>query len=49
MREAGMTRQEVADKVGLTKQQIRWWGSRYNRKKVTLQYQRSEPKPKGRP
>jgi len=49
MREAGMTRQEIADELGLTKQQIKWWVSRYNRKKVTLQNQRLEPKPKGRP
>lgn len=49
MREVGMTRQEIADELGLTKQQIKWWVSRYNRKKAALQYQRPEPKPKGRP
>ena len=49
MREVGMTRQEIADELGLTKQQIKWWVSRYNRKKAALQFQRSEPKLKGRP
>ena len=49
IREVGMTRQEIADELGLTKQQIKWWVSRYNRKKAALQFQRSEPKPKGRP
>ena len=49
MREAGMTRQEIADELGLTKQQIKWWVSRYNRRKAALQHQQPEPKAKGRP
>ena len=49
MREAGMTRQEIADELGLTKQQIKWWVSRYNQRRAALQHQQPEPKPKGRP
>ena len=49
MREAGMTRQEIADELGLTRQQIKWWVSRYNQRRAALQYQQPEPKPKGRP
>ena len=49
MREAGMTRQEIADELGLEKQQIKWWVSRYNKRQVTIQYPQTEPKPKGRP
>ena len=49
MREAGMTRQEIADELGLEKQQIKWWVSRYTKRHVTIQYPQTEPKPKGRP
>ena len=31
MREAGMTRQEIADRLGLEKSQIKNWVQRYNR------------------
>ena len=48
MREAGMTRQEIADELGLTKEQVKGWVKRYNRRgRVFLQ--ECEPKPKGRP
>ena len=33
MREAGKSRQEIADELGLTKSQIKSWVTRYNRKK----------------
>lgn len=48
MREAGMTRQEIADKLGLTKVQIKNWVNRYNK----CQQQIANGKPhrqKGRP
>ena len=48
MREAGMTRQEIADELGLEKGQIKNWISRYNRRKSVL-LQEHESKPKGRP
>ena len=32
MREAGKTRQEIANKLGLTKEQIKEWVRRYNRR-----------------
>ena len=32
MREAGKSRQEIADELGLTKNQIKNWVTRYNRK-----------------
>ena len=48
MREAGMTRQEIADELGLEKGQIKNWVARYNRRKADLL--RGLPtKPKGRP
>lgn len=47
LREAGMTRQEIADELGLDKIQIKNWINRYNkRKNITFD---SETKPKGRP
>ena len=47
LREAGMTRQEIADELGLDKIQIKNWINRYNkRKNITFD---SEPKPKRRP
>ena len=48
MREAGMTRQEIADELGLEKEQIKNWVARYNRRKVDL-LQSLPAKPKGRP
>ena len=36
MREAGMTRQEIADELGLEKEQIKNWVARYNRRKANL-------------
>ena len=48
MREAGKTRQEIADHFGLEKQQIIWWITRYNRKRAKLS-EGIMPKPKGRP
>ena len=48
MREAGMTRQEIADELGLEKIQIKNWVIRHNREKARLQ-QGLPHKPKGRP
>ena len=47
LREAGMTRQEIADELGLDKIQIKNWINRYNKRK-TITFD-SEAKPKGRP
>lgn len=47
LREAGMTRQEIADELGLDKIQIKNWINRYNKRK-NIAFD-SEPKPKGRP
>ena len=48
MREAGMSRQEIADELGLEKNQIKNWVNRYNRGKAR-QLQGIPPKPKGHP
>ena len=48
MREAGMTRQEIADELGLEKEQVKNWVARYNRRKMCL-LQGMPAKPKGRP
>ena len=48
MREAGMTRQEIADKLGLEKEQIKNWVARYNRRKADL-LEGLPTRPKGRP
>ena len=48
MREAGMTRKEIADELGLEKEQIKNWVARYNRRKADL-LQGLLTKPKGRP
>ena len=48
MREAGHTRREIADELGLELKQIEWWVSRYNTRQV-LTLKGSEPKAKGRP
>ena len=36
MRKAGYTRQEIADKFGLEKEQIKSWINRYNREQARL-------------
>ena len=48
MREAGMTRQEIADELGLTKEQIKGWIKRYNRRGRKFLQERAH-KAKGRP
>ncbi len=47
MREAGYTRREIADELGLELKQIEWWVSRYN-KRQALTLKGIEPKAKGR-
>lgn len=48
MREAGKSRQEIADELGLTKSQIKNWVTRYNRK--TEKHAKGIPTlPAGRP
>ena len=48
MREAGLTRQEIADELGLQKSQIKNWVRRYNKRQEQLS-QGITPKRKGRP
>ena len=48
MREAGYTRQEIADKLGLEKEQIKSWITRYSRKQAQLAAG-ILPKRRGRP
>ena len=48
MREAGRTTREIADEIGVDRQQIKWWVSRYNKRQLLLAEGRI-PKPKGRP
>ena len=48
MREAGKSRREIAEHFGLDKEQIKWWITRYNRKKKKLEAG-IVPQPKGRP
>ena len=48
MREEGATRQEIADRFGLSKVQIKNWINRYNRKQSKLAAG-ILPRPKGRP
>ena len=40
MREAGKTRQEIADELGLTKEQIKGWVKQHNRRLSALPKQR---------
>ena len=47
LREAGATRQEIANQLGLSKVQIKNWINRYNRKQTKLEAG-VFPKPKGR-
>lgn len=48
MREGGMTRREIADELGLTKEQIKSWINRYNHRQSKLSAG-STPKRRGRP
>ena len=48
MREAGYTRREIADELGIELKQIEWWVTRYNKRQV-LTLKGIEPKAKGRP
>ena len=48
MRESGMTRQEIADDLGLTKVQIKSWINRYNHRNKKI-VEGIAQKPKGRP
>ena len=48
MRESGMTRQEIADELGLKKDQIKNWIARYNRRSSLL-LREANQKAKGRP
>lgn len=48
MREAGYTRQEIADQLGLEKEQVKNWISRYNREQARLAAG-LVPKHRGRP
>ena len=48
MRESGMTRQEIADELGLEKEQIKNWIARYNRR-GSLLLREPNQKAKGRP
>lgn len=47
MREAGATRQEIAERFGLSKAQIKNWINRYNRKQAKMAAG-ILPRPKGR-
>lgn len=48
MRKAGYTRQEIADQLGLEKEQVKNWISRYNREQAR-QAAGLPPKRRGRP
>ena len=48
LRNAGKTRQEIADELGLEKVQIKSWISRYNRKQRQLEHG-IVPRRRGRP
>ena len=48
MRESGMTRQEIADELGLDKIQIKNCVYRYNRRRTQLAHGHV-PRPRGRP
>lgn len=48
MREAGATRQEIAERFGLSKAQIKNWINRYNRKQAKMAAG-IPARPKGRP
>ena len=46
MRQGGATRQEIADRFGLSKSQVKNWINRYNRKQAKLEAG-IMPRPKG--
>lgn len=48
MRKEGATRQEIADRFGLSKAQVKGWINRYNRKQAKLGAG-IVPRPEGRP
>ena len=48
MRKEGATRQEIADRFGLSKAQVKGWINRHNRKQAKLEAG-IVPRPKGRP
>ena len=48
MRKEGATRQEIADRLGLSKSQIKNWINRHNRNQAKLEAG-IVPQPKGRP
>ena len=48
MRQGGATRQEIADRFGLSKSQIKNWINRYNHKQAKMEAGIT-PRPKGRP
>ena len=48
MREAGRTTREIADEIGVERQQIKGWVKRYNKRQLLLT-ENQIPKPKGRP
>ena len=47
LREAGFTRQQIADELSLEKVQIKNWINRYNKRQNIISER--TPKPKGRP
>ena len=49
MREAGKTRREIAEHLGLEKRQIETWITRYNRRQKKIAAGIIPPKQKGRP
>jgi transposase-like protein len=48
MRESGRTAREIADELGVERQQIKWWVSRYNKRQAIIEDGKM-PKAKGRP
>jgi transposase len=48
MRKSGHTAREIADELGIERQQIKWWVSRYNKRQALILEERT-PKAKGRP
>ena len=44
LRQAGKTRQEIADELGLTKAQIKNWVARYNKRGSRIPQQRGRPR-----
>lgn len=48
MRESGRTAREIADELGVERQQIKWWVSRYNKRQALIEDGKM-PKAKGRP